>query len=550
MHLDLETGAPRRLSADVAIVGAGAAGLTMTRRLIAAGLHVVLLESGGLDYEKDTADLNAGEIRGMDYYPLNEARLRFFGGTTAIWGGRIAELDPIDFERRSWVPHSGWPIGPADLAPYYAQARAAFGLPPASPSPEDARGSGVPLPDFSDAELRTPFWSFDEQFDRFSFTRNADLAEHPRCTIITHATVREIVAAADGGSIQRLDVSSLNGGELEVAARHFVLAAGGIENPRLLLASRSVEPAGLGNDYDQVGRYFMEHPHARGGHIAEGSVWRLLSAFAKRDVGSMIVAPLIAAAPALQRRAGILNTSLTIAPRRPATGSESWGMRAYLRAKHGMAPNRAGRGLWKSAKRSVGWLQRWTDPARPWLLNRLGRLDVSLVVRAEQAPNPDSRVTLSAERDQIGVPRAVLDWRTSPLDVTSVSGLVDAVGRETERLGLGRVEKAAWLSDPAREWVTDPLISAHPIGGYHHMGTTRMSANPRNGVTDASGTVHGIGNLHVAGSSLFPTAGWANPTLTIVALAMRSADHIADLVVQEQPTGVLRPQSRRARVAA
>jgi choline dehydrogenase-like flavoprotein len=136
-------------------------------------------------------------------------------------------------------------------------------------------------------------------------------------------------------------------------------------------------------------------------------------------------------------------------------------------------------------------------------------------------------VTLSPERDPLGMPRARLDWRLSEIDVRSVDILVRTLGAELDRLGLGSVVPASWLADPTRAWKTDPLISAHPIGGYHHMGTTRMSEDPRAGVTDAATRVHGVDNLYVAGSSLFPTSGWANPTLTIAALALRTADHVS-----------------------
>ncbi len=516
MHFDLARDAPGQLAADVAIVGAGAAGITLARRLLAHGRSVILLESGGRDYDARTARLAAGENVGLPYYDLQDARLRFFGGTTAIWGGRCSTLDPIDLERRPWVPHSGWPIGWADLAAYYAEARPLFGLGPDGPG-----APPVPPPAFSDDEIVTPFWQFDSQFDRFSFARAADLVRHPRCTVVTHATVTTLAAAENGASITTLEARSLTGRSARIDVRHIVLAAGGIENARLLLA------ANIGNGHDQVGRYFMEHPHARGGRIVGGDAWGLFSAFAKqRTATGGQIAALIAAAPALQRREGLLNTSLTIAPRRPASARESWGMRAYLKAKHGAAPDRVGRTLWLGAKSMVGWLQKRTDPVRPWLLNRLNRLDVALVVRGEQAPNPDSRITLGDDRDELGLRRVRLDWRTSALDVDSVAGLVAALGREAARLDLGTVEPAAWLADPAREWVTDPLISAHPIGGYHHIGTTRMSADPRHGVTDGWGRVHGVANLHVAGSSLFPTSGWANPTLTIVALALRTADRL------------------------
>jgi choline dehydrogenase-like flavoprotein len=156
-----------------------------------------------------------------------------------------------------------------------------------------------------------------------------------------------------------------------------------------------------------------------------------------------------------------------------------------------------------------------------------GVKELALVIRAEQAPNPDSRVLLSRDTDATGMPRISLDWRLNRQDVESVAALVEAFGRAVAHAGLGKVEMAEWLRSGSAQWITDPLISAHPLGGYHHLGTTRMAADPRQGVTDEWGRVHGVENLYVAGSSLFPTSGWANPTLTIIALALRTANHIA-----------------------
>ena len=498
------------------MIGAGAAGITLTRRLLAAGRTVVLLESGGLDYEAPVAGLNAGENVGEDYYDLEDARLRFFGGTTAIWGGRCAEFDPIDLEKRDYVPHSGWPIAYAELERWYREARPLFGLPEERPSPETFRKAGVPLPKFE--ELETPLWTFDRRFNRFAWESCADLEADPRCQIVSHATATRIVQK-DGG-IGRVEARALGAGRLTVTAKAYVLAAGGIENPRLLLAS------GIGNGHDQVGRYFMEHPHARGGRIVKGAAWPLLKAFGRRHrIRGQDLAALIAPGEALQRREGILNTSLTVVARQPQGRRQFVGMKAYSGLKHSMAPTKKGRALWMVTKKAAGWAQRHVDPARPWLLHKLGSVDVALLVRAEQAPNPDSRVTLTAERDATGVPRVALDWRLSGIDVRSVSVLVDTLSRELQRLGLGKVEPAEWLA--TGRWQTDPLISSHPIGGYHHMGTTRMGEDPKTSVTDADGRVHGVGNLWVAGSSLFPTGSWANPTLTIAALALRSADRIS-----------------------
>lgn len=521
MLIDLYSAAPDKLEADVAIIGAGAAGITIARRLVASGKSVILLESGGLDYEAETAALNAGANAGEDYYDLEDARLRFFGGTTAIWGGRSAELDPIDFETRSWVPFSGWPFPASELRPWYDAAYRLLGLRSLETGTVPAK-----FPDLQDLAVR--YWLFDRKFDRFGFAANRDLVENTKTTAVIHATVREIVASESGQAVDLLDVRSIRGRRLTVRARTYVLAAGGLENPRILLASNSVRPAGLGNDHDLVGRFFMEHPHARGGRIVGAPAWLVLDRFGMRRHDGFRYAPLLTPSPKLQREAGILNSALTVAARPPPHGRNTLVQNIYMRARHSLAPNRQGRSLWRWQRRIARGLKDLAGPVVPWSRVVRGRDELALVIRAEQSPNPDSRVTLDRETDATGMPRIRLDWRLQELDVASVSTLVDALGREAGNLGLGRVEKAQWLREGSRNWVTDPLISAHPIGGYHHMGTTRMADDPKRGVTDGWGKVHGLANLYVAGSSLFPTAGWANPTLTILALALRTAERLAD----------------------
>jgi choline dehydrogenase-like flavoprotein len=529
MHRDLNhADAAGELSTDVCVVGCGVAGLTVARRLLGMGHTVTLLESGGLDYESETANLNAGENLGQAYYRLEDARLRFFGGTTAIWGGRLAEFDPIDLERRPWVPHSGWPIQWEELQRYYGPARRVFGE-GSEATLKDLAAAGAPLPQFDEDKLQIGVWTFDGRFNRFVYEASRDVIDHPRCTVVTHATVTEIALDDDGRFVDRLVASSLRYRRLLVRARMFVLAAGGLENPRLLLASRSVQRHGIGNEFDQVGRYFMEHPHARGGRVIGGKAWPLLKAFGRTHrLGRRELAGLIKPSPFAQAERGILNSSLTIAARQPAGAVQNWGMAAYQLVKHRASPTRQGRAFWMATKSAAKWVQRRADPARPWLLHKLGLRDVALLVRAEQSPNPASRVMLSTMQDPLGVPRLALDWRTTPLDTESVAGLVDLLGLELNRLGSGRVEPEPWLRSSDRAWRSDPLISAHAIGGYHHMGTTRMSDSPRTGVTDGTGRVHGVENLYITGSSVFPTSGWANPTLTIAALALRTADKIGD----------------------
>lgn len=532
MRIDCAIEAPEAVTADVAIVGSGAAGQAAARRLLARGRSVVLIESGGFDHDPASADLNRGDIIGQPYHPLEHSRLRFFGGTTAIWGGRCAEFDAIDFERRDWVPHSGWPFGAEEIRSYLAEARSILGV-------NGVDSGRMPRPSLmqrlSSEELAVRWWSFDPKFDRFTIDRARDLQDDQRCTLLVNATVREVMLASDKGAVERLDVRTPSGRTIDVRARHYILAAGGIENPRILLASNSVVPHGIGNHYDLVGRYFMEHPHARGGRLVGKADWHWLSAFAKQRVNGVEISPAITPAEGLQRREGLLNTALTLAVRQPEGGNHPLAKRAYLHVKHRTAPTRTGRSMWKATKQLVRGYTGLTGPFHPWLMRRMSGLDLAIVIRAEQAPNPDSRVRLSGEKDAIGMPRVALDWRLSAIDVDSVAGLVAALDRESRRLGLGQVEPASWLAHPDKRWVSDELISAHPIGGFHHMGTTRMASDPRRGVTDGWGRVHGLPNLHIAGSSLFPTGGWANPTLTILALSLRIADGIARELESARP---------------
>ena len=522
MIIDLESGGPELLEADVAISGAGAAGITIARHLVQRGFKVLLLESGGLDYEPKTADLNRGVNIGQDYYELENARLRFFGGTTAIWGGRCAELDRLDFERRDWVPHSGWPFSKNELRSWYSAARRLFEIPMED---NDPASHGV-LHRLGQGSVEVRHWWFDNAFDRFGLAKNREFVDHPAAVVALHATVREIVPSHDLNSIDHFLIRAPSGKLHRARARSYVLAAGGLENPRILLASNGVAPNGLGNGHDLVGRFFMEHPHARGGRILRAPALQLLKAFGRKSTDGRTTAPLITLSDEAQRETGSLNSALTVAARPPAKGRQALTKKAYETIKHKTAPTDKGRSLWRSYRR-LGRVVKGLGPFVAAGRCSLGQHDLALIIRAEQAPNPDSRVQLIGETDSTGMPRISLDWRMSRQDVESVSTLVEAFGHECARAGLGHVESAEWLERGQSIWVTDPLISAHPLGGYHHMGTTRMADDPKQGVTDSWGRVHGIGNLYVAGSSLFPTGGWANPTLTIVALALRTADRIA-----------------------
>lgn len=516
-----------RLEADVCVIGAGAAGLTLAKQLASPQRHVLLLEAGGHDYEPEIAALGGGENVGFPYYDLEDSRLRFFGGSTAVWGGRCAELDAIDFEVRDWVPHSGWPFAKSALAPYYAAARRIVEIEQHALHGRLWRAIGLERTPLAEELLEPVFWQFDDRWDRFGIGANAELVASPHVTLLLHATVTRLALSENGSAVASAEVRSLGGRRATVRARVFVLAAGGLDNPRLLLASRDRARAGIGNDRDLVGRFFMEHPHARGGRLELTRHWPVLRAFRQsHHLAGGRYAATLRPSEKMQRELGILNASFTPKVRLHPGRRENLAKRVYDHVHLRVNPTRAGRTLWRVTKDAARWLQSQTDPLLPWLRLQLGTAGLYLSVRGEQAPNPSSRVLLGAECDALGMPKLVLDWRFSELDKRTLRVVASQLGEELERSGAGRVEPEPWLLDEAAPWSTDPLIGNHPIGGFHHMGATRMASDPREGVVDSDCRVHGVANLFVAGSSVFPTSGWANPTLTILALALRLADHL------------------------
>lgn len=525
----LQYPAATRIACDIAIVGGGAAGITLARHLSASKRDICVVESGGLDFDEATQALADGPNIGAEYYPLVDSRLRFLGGTTNIWGGRCARLDAIDFSRRAWVENSGWPLDVDDLDNYYPRAAADFELGRDAGDARAWQDDSAARQGFDEATFVTRLWRFDDVKERFNPARCRDVLDHPGVRVLLHANVVRVQAADNAASVVGLEVASLDGRRATVTAQIYVLAAGGIENARLLLASNDVETVGVGNGRDQVGRYFMEHPHGRAGVLETGAGFPLWAAFQRqRRADGSRVAPVLLPAETLQRNTGILNTAFTFKLQRDAALGLSLRKRLYNDLKHGLAPTRGKRRLWHTYRDLRKLIQRTVRQPIERLRFERGRTRVNVMVRGEQAPNPASRVTLAAARDALGMPHAALDWRLSAIDKRTVAVMTARLGEEFARLGVGRLEPAAWLGEDGTDWPVDATVGNHPIGGYHHMGTTRMSVDPAHGVVDGNCRVHGYANLYIAGSSVFPTSSWANPTLTILALAHRLGDHLLE----------------------
>ena len=510
MHIDART-LPNGsvLEADLCIVGAGAAGISMALEWIGSRHKVLLLEGGGLDYEAAMQDLYRGESVGLPYYPLQAARLHYFGGTTGHWAGFCSTLDPIDFEKRAWVPHSGWPIRREDLDPFYARAQPLLELGPYEYGAGDWQRRDptlVPLP-LDPRVMWTKMWQFSPP-TRFGARYRAAVIGAPNVHLYTHANVCELEPNESLRSIEGLRVRTLDGKEHRARARYYVLACCSIQNARLLLASNRRTPTGLGNAYDLVGRFFMEHIEMPGGHLALAPSRAMNTKMYAMEFGQTKARGELALSAAVQRERRILNGTVSLEPSAPdevAKSTFEWATPELLAAFR----------EWEAHGRTGPPPAGLPPPPPPG-----SPLFFHLVTRQEQAPNPDSRVLLSTERDALDMPRAKLDWRLTALERRSFRVRYEVMGRELGRSGAGRVQLLDWVTRDEDTW--PGTLS----GGWHHIGTTRMHESPRLGVVDANCRVHGLGNLYVAGASVYPTGGAANPTLTLVAVSLRLSDHL------------------------
>ncbi len=513
------------LEADVCIVGAGAAGITLAPLLADAGLAVVLVEGGHFGFEEQIQALYRGENVGHPYFPLDACRLRMFGGTTNHWVGYCRPLDPIDFEERSWIPHSGWPFGPAELEPYYREASRLCELRPEAWDAgfwQEASGrAGLPL---ESAALVDGVFQRSPP-TRFGFAYRDRVVESDAIHTVLHANVVRIETHPQGDRVRQVEVRAPGGRRGSVTARAFVLAAGGIENPRLLLASRSrMHPEGIGNQHDLVGRFFTEHPHLVDGFFLPSDPELAAGYYGHHVTDAGGFEGLLTASEETLRSEQLQNLSITLAPtaRRSASALEAENSAGVVHLKllanrlsEGELPDdlvdKLGRVLLDLDDVAVAAWSRATGSREE------GRM-FKVFVRSEQAPNPESRLTLGDDTDAFGLPRPRLAWRLSDGDLRTVRRAHELLGREVGRAGLGRVFFPE--GDGRETW------GRRIFGGNHHMGTTRMHVDPEQGVVDPDGRVHGIENLYVAGSSVFPTCGYANPTLTLVALAARLGAHL------------------------
>ncbi len=503
------------LSTDLCIVGGGPAGISLALALAGQPLDVMLIESGGFEFDDAVHELNQVVADHLPY-EIMDMRLRLFGGCSNHWAGFCRPLEPETFERRDWIPHSGWPIRRADIDPYLPRAAELCQI-----------GQVQTDPAYWSKQRKIGYFDFDQQsairhavfqispYTRFGEVYRQPLLDASNVKLCLDTSIKAFHAKPDGQWVDEVSATTFAGNQFKIKAKAFVLACGGIENARMLLVSNDVEKAGLGNRHDRVGRYFMDHGHFHLGNLMTRMPFD--PHFYGIELPDEMTPGLsihLRLSREAQAKAGIGNQAIQFRDQVLSAGEHS-----FRTVKQAVLRGHVPENLW----RHLGNIAEDIGPVSAAIGRRIwyGSSDVrsypntvALRYVGEQVPNPDSRVTLTDRLDRLGMPIARLDWQFSELDHRTFRGMRDLLAQEFGRLNLGRLQP--FEEDPP-QWAD---------GGWHHMGTTRMSDDPVDGVVDRNGRVHSVGNLYIAGSSIFSTGDHGAPTLNIVALALRLADHL------------------------
>lgn len=511
------TTGPAELSCDICVVGSGAAGLTIASELLNTPLKVVLVESGGWEHEPPTQALYDVDVSGLPHPGATEGRFRICGGSTTKWGGQALPLTPIDFERRDWVRHSGWPISFNDLIPYYSRASRFLFV--------DDLNFDTDL--FEHLRTRPP--AFDPQRLCYHFSKwspKPSIREHylptigqsDDCKLLLHANVTDIVLEGALNRVRTINVRSLEGHSAKVSARNFVLCVGGIETARLLLANDRQHPNGIGNEHDLVGRFFQDHPSAMIGFLKAHNPARaqgLLNVFHKRGLKYSVRCT---ATPQWQREHRTLNASMGTTFVQNDSGLQDM-KDVYAGIRQKSFRGETLRKLLRVARRPSPAIQ----PAWHFLVH--GRsfapgAQILIGVTSEQEPNPDSRILLSDRSDALGIRRTNVRWQLTEMTRHTIQKFAGLLREQFQQAGIGEIQLEPWVRDDSPEW------PEHISDQFHHIGTARMHDSARQGVVDRNCQVYGVSNLYVGSSAVFPTSGHSNPTLTIIALCMRLADRL------------------------
>ena len=527
------------MQTQICVVGGGMVGITMALELSAAGLEVLVLEAGGTRKTEASQSHYRGSVVNEDLHgPLETFRWRRLGGTSGVWNGRCVPYDPIDFEDRPWMQECRWPIGYEEVAPYFAAANRYLEAGDADYSASSTFGPGMPemIEGFCGEDFST------DAMERFSPPTDMGVRYRERLAasgsirVVLRAPLQEIVLDESGTRVDRLEARRPDGSLFAVEAKQVVLAAGGLETVRLLLANNRVQKNGIGNEQGVVGRFYMSHIAGTMGSFApRGEVHNGY----RQDYDGVFCRPRLALLPGAQRQHQVGQFIARLHHTRISDPAHGSGILSALRLGRTLVPkqwrarlidekNSAGEmaaHLWNVARdlpevarfgKQLVFERKLADRKYPSVVVKPRSRRYSLDFHAEQEPNWLSVVRLGTERDEFGMPRLEVDWRYTAMDVRTIEVAAALFAEDVQRSGAG-------VFDYVPESILKEMTRYGAYGG-HHLGTTRMGADPRTSVVDAACRVHDMSNLFVAGGSVLPTSSQANPTLTVIALALRLAD--------------------------
>ena len=512
MIIDFSTQADQSYDADLCIIGAGIATYTLLSSLSDSPMRILVVERGGLEPGPAQEQEKQCMISGHAFTGHQEGRYFGLGGTSEYWGGQALPLSQFDISKKNWVPYSGWPIGMDDIEPFYPDAEKLFQVDPKNYSTDVFEWRSMDALSWDQASLDFHYskWS-----PRPNFKPNLieQYSTHPRITILINAVTHKMDYDAQTQDISRIQIQV---GEMKgtVTARKFVLAAGGIENARLLLVSESLPP----NQW--IGRMFQDHPTAQVATVHPTNMHLFQRYFNYFFIGRTRCLPRISLTQSVQEQKKILAATSFI-QFLPREGSVFESLKQIYRAvSRFQIPSRKVVVDQLVSLRKMGEV---IPIAKAFIFGRYAYVPDStprLTLMVEQEPSAKSYIGLSDKLDINGMPLPNIHWDISDATIDTIRVFSALLQTEFSRLQMGSIEWDSWMKGD------NESIRGHLIDAYHHMGTTRMSHSKDTGVVDSNCRMHDVHNLYIAGSSVFPTSGHSNPTLTFMALALRLGQHL------------------------
>jgi choline dehydrogenase-like flavoprotein len=510
MQIDLEqVPSGTKFESEICVIGAGIAGLILARRLAGYGMQVHLLEAGGLELEERSQQLYRSEMRGAYHQGTIDGRFRTYGGSSTQWGGQLLAYPDAVFRDRPLLG-AGWPITENEVRPYYPEIFKIMGV-NELPFTDDFLQRYGTREALRSPDVRVRLSKF-APFGRRNLagTIGREVLASDKITVFFHANAVTVNATPAGDRIEDVTVRNYGDGEYRFQARQFIVCAGTIETSRLLLTSRILEK------FDQVGRYFHDHFRVKALDLGPQSRRVFEKYFSPYYQGSTLHSPKIEATEATMERLGLPEVMAHFFIHE---GESEFGV--LRQALVGLQRGKFSAGTLLQAPKLL------TGAARmAYALKVKGRrilssgADVTMNIETEQRPRRDSRIQISEERNAVGIPKTIVDWKVSDEEGIAVKKFAGVLDTYLKSLGMTDLAWKPGPQDDLAAWFKEGYDIYHPMGG------ARMGDSPETSVVDRNLRVHGMENLHVASCATYPSGGSSNPTFTLMGLSCRLADEL------------------------